>query len=252
MLGLAQAVNARPRPVAAKKAVTMQVLRRLALWGAVAAGALLLAVLSSRSEIGSDRIAAMFHGGGKQVATRKFDAEVETHKLAEAVRDLATDGDQIKSRLAVVEHDIDDVTGSLGKRIEAADASENGPTVSATALATASLAPVPSPAMQSYTDAFAPGTTAHGEYGVDIGSGLTMQTLRARWLAIYSAHPQLFEGLKPIAAIKEAPHGSRIELRLVAGPLPEAHAAAQLCAALAAFRLFCQPTTFEGQRLAVQ
>ena len=35
------------------------------------------------------------------------------------------------------------------------------------------------------------------EYGVDIGSAVSIQALRARWAGIRSAHPQLFEGLAP-------------------------------------------------------
>ncbi len=77
-----------------------------------------------------------------------------------------------------------------------------------------------------------------------------MEALRARWLAIYTAHPQLFEGMKPIVSIKEVARGSRVELRLVAGPIAQAAAATRLCASLTAFGLFCQPTLYEGQRLA--
>ncbi len=90
------------------------------------------------------------------------------------------------------------------------------------------------------------------EYGVDIGSGLTLEALRLRWNTIRAAHPQLFENLAPIVSVKELPRANRIELRLVAGPLADAGAAAQLCAALAPFRLYCQPTMFDGQHLALR
>ena len=72
------------------------------------------------------------------------------------------------------------------------------------------------------------------EFGVDIGSGLTIQALRTRWAAIRTAHPQLFEGLEPIVSVKEVPRTNRIELRLVAGPIAQAGTAAQLCAQLSA------------------
>jgi len=79
-------------------------LRRLAVWGATAAGALCLAVLSSRNEIGAQRVALMLQGGGPtQVAAQKFNPEAETRRLADAVRGLAADDDQIKTRLAAVE-----------------------------------------------------------------------------------------------------------------------------------------------------
>src|SRR3984957_11468986 len=94
-------------------------------WGSPAATALLIAVLSSRGVVGSQRaaVAASTLGGAtvaivqpaptpQQPAARPFDAQAETKKLADAVRDLTADNDELKSRLAVVEHSVDDVTGS--------------------------------------------------------------------------------------------------------------------------------------------
>jgi len=140
--------------------------------------------------------------------------------------------------------------------------SETGPTVSATAaVTTAMLTPTAPPpavaasssgAMQSSADTAVAAPMAPTEYGVDIGSGLTIQALRVRWTAIRSAHPELFDGLEPIVSIKEVPHGNRVELRLVVGPFAEAGAATQLCASVALFGLFCQPTIFDGQRLALR
>jgi hypothetical protein len=43
-----------------------------------------------------------------------------------------------------------------------------------------------------------------------------------------------------------------MELRLVVGPLVNAGAAARLCGTLAASGLACQPTIFDGQRLALR
>jgi hypothetical protein len=254
MLDLSEPGNtmeARPEQAAATK--TMHGLRRLALWGATAAGALLLAALSSRSEVGAERIAVVLHGGPTQVAARTFDAQAETRRLAEALRGLAADDDGVKSRLAAVEHSMDDMTGSISRQIEAAKAAprpslEDGPTVQATAAVTASL--VTPVAAEPPVAAAAP--AAATEYGVDIGGGPTIQALRARWLAIRSAHPQLFEGLEPIVSVRDVPRTNRIELRLVAGPLAHADAARQLCASLAPFRLLCQPTLFDGQRLALR
>ena len=274
MVDLADALKAEPpravetrarekKPVA-RKTFTMQRLRRLTLWGASAAGALLVAALASRSEVGVQRIAVVLHGGPTQLATRTFDAPAETQRLAEAVRGLNANDEEIKSRLAAVEHDMDDVTGAITKQIKAVDAtrhSEDGPSVVATAALTASLdAPlvvppagfVSAPATtKPSADAVAP-ALPRIEYGVDIGSGLTIEALRARWLAIRSAHPQLFADLQPLVSVKEVPRANRIELRLVAGPLADAGAAAQLCAALTPAGLFCQPTMFDGQRLATR
>jgi hypothetical protein len=276
MTDLAEALKAEPlvrkplvgtplvakRPVA-KKTFTMRGLRRVMVWGATAAGALLIAVITGRSEGAAERIALVLHPA-KQVATQQFDAQAETRRLAETLRGLAANDEQIKSRLAAVEHDMNDVTGSITQQLKAADATrraDDGPSVAATAAMTAAMvtpAAMPDAAVASPPGAIktsvesalpAPSQT---EFGVDIGSGLTIQALRTRWAAIRTAHPQLFEGLEPIVSVKEVPRTNRIELRLVAGPIAQAGTAAQLCAQLSLLGLFCQPTMFDGQRLALR
>ena len=194
-----------------------------------------------------------------------FDAQAATAQLAEAVHGLKANDEQLQSRLAAVEHDVDDVTGSITKQIQAADANrhaEDGPSVAATALASAStIAPVdipPAPASAPCTrhrqnragDRFA--AAAETAFGIDIGSGLTLQALRMRWAAIRTAHPQFFESLEPIISVREVPHTNRIELRLIAGPIAQPGAAAALCAQLAALGLYCQPTIYDGQHLALR
>jgi hypothetical protein len=266
MLDLAQAVREQivketpPRKGGAPRTFTMRGLRRLTIWGTTAAGALLLAVISSRSEVGAERLAVILHSGRPQIA-QVFDAEAETRRLNDAVRGLAADSDQIKTRLASVEHDMDDVTGSISKEIETANATQrfdDGPSLAATAAASAAmLATPPSPpgaaarpgAVASFADAAA-SASPPAAYGVDIGSGLTIQALRTRWEVLRSAHPELFDGLRPIVTVKEVPRANRVELRLVAGPLVQPGAATQLCASLTSFGLFCQPTIYDGQHLA--
>jgi hypothetical protein len=253
-LDLAEAIRATPKPVPAKKSFTVQALKRAALWGATAAGALMIAVLASRSEVGAQRLAGILplRNHGTQVA---FNAETETRRLADAIRFLAANDDQFKARLATVERNMDDMTGSVSRQIAAAEAKparafEMGPTVQATAAVVAAMTP-PTTAPPA-VEAAAPAATSQTEYGADIGSGLTIQALRLRWAAIHAAHPQLFEGLAPIVTIKEASGSNKIELRLVVGPFARPGAATQLCAALTPFGLFCQPTIYAGQHLAMQ
>jgi hypothetical protein len=90
------------------------------------------------------------------------------------------------------------------------------------------------------------------KYGVDIGNAVSIEVLRAHWLGIHSAHAKLFEGLKPVVMLRGMSRTGRIELRLVVGPLASAEAAAKLCAALAPYRLPCQPTVFGGEHIALQ
>ena len=241
----------------------MHRLRYAALWGASAAGALLIAVLSSRGDVATQRLAGLPYGGHAQFATPRPATTAATERLVEAVRGLAADNERMKNRLAAVEHNLDDVTGSVSKQIEAVDAArraEDGPTITGTATASVALLSVPTPPLppiaapatiQAPADAAAP-VSPEMAYGVDIGSGLTIQALRLRWLAISSAHPQLFDGLHPIVSVREVARANRVELRLVAGPFAEANTAEQLCAALASFGQFCQPTMFDGQRLALR
>jgi hypothetical protein len=88
-------------------------------------------------------------------------------------------------------------------------------------------------------------------YGADIGGALTIKSLHARWIGLRSAHPQLFQGLRTSVTIRENARSSRSESRLVVGPFSHAGGAAQLCFSLAALKLSCQPTMFDG-RLALQ
>ncbi len=237
------------RPTAAVP-VTMRGLWRLVVWGSTAAAVLLIAVLSSRGVVGSQRaaVAASTLGGAVAVVqpvqtppppvARAFDAQAaETKKLAEAVRDLTADNDELKSRLAVVEHSVDDVTGSIARQAKATAAPPwpDGPPVPTTPAAIAAV--------------IAPALPLPMEYGVDIGSAVSVQALRARWAGIRSAHPQLFDGLAPTISLSEMPPSNRPELRLVVGPLVSADAAARLCTTLERYRLACQPTIFAGRHL---
>jgi hypothetical protein len=248
---LARADLKRPAP---KVSVTMHGLWRLVVWGSTAATALLIAVLSSRGVVGSQRAAvaaSTLNSGTVAIvqptqtpplaAVRAFDAQAaETKKLAEAVRDLTADNDELKSRLAVVEHSVDDVTGSIARQAQSTAPPpwpENGPPVPATPAAIAAV--------------IAPAMPLPMEYGVDIGSAISVQALRARWAGIRSAHPQLFNGLAPTISLSEMPPSNHPELRLVVGPLVSADAAAKLCTTLERYRLTCQPTIFAGRHLAL-
>ncbi len=252
-----QAQQTPSRKVAVK---TTSPLRRLPpqwLWGSAAVAALAVAILVGRSDAGAQRIALVasalnlgssqsFRGG--QTAAPRIDTDAAIRQLAQAVRGLAEDQQQVMSRVAAVEHNLDDMTGSITRQIDAAksapaaiawpDAITSTPEAIATAIAPPS---VPMPAA-------APPATG---YGADIGSATSIKSLRTRWTTLYAAHPQLFEGLRPGVTVRDNPHSNRLELRLVVGPLPTAEAAAHLCISLAAMRVNCQPTMFDG-RLALQ
>jgi hypothetical protein len=256
--------------VAPVGAFTLRSLRHAALWGATAAVALLIAALSSHGDFNLARLADAFgDGAGTSPAPRPLDAQAETQRLAQAVHGLTIDNEQLKARLASVEQDLNDVTGSIGKQIEAvqtADATrrtDDGPSIAATANVSTMLPAVLLPTANAFPPSSSPDSVAANQpteetapartaYGVDIGSGLTIQALRTRWAAIRSAHPEVLDGLEPILTVREIPRANHVELRLVAGPLPDAGAAAQLCASLTPLGLFCQPAMYDGQHLAVR
>ena len=267
--------KAPPRQEAAKRPFTMRHLRRMTLWGVAAVGTLFVAVLATRSEGGAQRLAAAFsspRGTRAQLAAaHPFDARAETQHLAAAVRDLTAENSQLKSRLASVEQNLDDVTGSVTRQIEAVKAQTTWPpdatpvpltpaliasiTNPATPAPAGLAAPLPSPPQTVPAQPAAPGDASGAsptEYGVDIGSALSIQVLRARWLGVRSAHAQLFEGLAPTVVLKETPQARRVELHLVLGPLADQAKAAGLCAALAPYRLYCRATVFAPPHMALQ
>ena len=90
------------------------------------------------------------------------------------------------------------------------------------------------------------------EYGLDLGAASTVEAVRTLWLATQRRHPAQLEGLHPILRLRERAKPAGVELRLVAGPLSSATAAAKICIAMSAAGVMCQPTLFDGQRLALR
>jgi hypothetical protein len=275
--------RAAPKQQPAAKAYTMRHLWRMTLWAATAACALLVAVLASRSDTGNERIASVFpsgrHHGVVPAADHAFDAQAETRRLGDAVRDLGAQNAQLRSQLAAVQQDLDDITGSVTKQLAAVKtASANSWPADAkpqpiTAADIASImmpaaggdtpaperpqsSPAPAAPTEPQTSAdlppISPSIAKPSEYGVDIGNAGSVQILHARWLGIRSAHPQLFQGLTPSVALREIAKTKRIELHLMAGPLASSDAAARLCLELAPYRLYCHPTVLGPDRVALQ
>jgi hypothetical protein len=88
------------------------------------------------------------------------------------------------------------------------------------------------------------------EFGVDIGGANSPAGLRALWRG-YRSNKTLAT-LRPIIVVRENDGGVGMQLRLVAGPLDDAAAAAKICAALMENRRSCETTVFEGQRLSLK
>jgi hypothetical protein len=89
------------------------------------------------------------------------------------------------------------------------------------------------------------------EFGVDLGGANSIDGLRALWRGVLKSNAAL-TSLRPIIVVKERNNGLGMQLRLVAGPLSDAAAAAKICAALIESERACATSVFDGQRLAVK
>jgi hypothetical protein len=110
--------------------------------------------------------------------------------------------------------------------------------------------PAVDPAAQDVPDSAA---VARTEFGVDLGGATSVEGLRALWRgALKSSGPYLGK-LQPIIMIRERNDGTGLQLRLVAGPLSDAAAAARICATLLTeSNRACETSVYDGQRLALR
>ena len=91
------------------------------------------------------------------------------------------------------------------------------------------------------------------EFGVDLGSANSVNGLRALWRGLLKSRSNApLTPLRPIIVIKESTNGLGMQLRLVAGPLNDAGAAARICAVLTENNRPCETTIFDGQRLSLK
>jgi hypothetical protein len=216
-----------------------------------------------------------------------FETDPDMKRISEAIRLLAADRDRLQARVSTLEHMVEDATGTIPVGAGTGHPSEpNAAATSSTVMAYATgsidtnlAAPVSPPPIASRVPlasiaelprfgasvaANRDGTAVSEEtgpvgsvatkteFGVDLGSAPSMAGLRSLWQSLRDAHEPLFDGLRPVMALREGTRPGTIELRLVAGPLANAGAAARLCAALSAAGLGCQATVFDGQRLALK
>jgi len=240
---------------------------RLGVWIGLATVAVLTTVLAARTETGVRRIATLLTPPAAERAAKApvqlANQDTEQRRLSETVRGLATDRDRLMARINTLERNLEDVTGSIPPPAANPKPPAPTPTVAAPLPAIPAAPPAPSAATSSQSRVAAghlatgvptasESTATRTEFGVDVGGNASIEGLRAAWTSLKASQPALFEGLRPIIAIREGKTPGGVELRLVAGPLPNASIAARLCAALTAANQTCQPTVFDGQRLALQ
>jgi hypothetical protein len=88
------------------------------------------------------------------------------------------------------------------------------------------------------------------EFGVDLGGANSIEGLRTLWRRVSASNKEI-AGLRPIISVQERHAGAKLHLRLVAGPLDDAAAAAKICAAMTTRHQACETSVFDGQRLAL-
>ena len=255
-------------------AVRRTQLIRFGVWIALATVAVLTAVVAARTETGVRRIATLISNqpatarGARepQLANRQFDQEGEQRRISEALRALAADRDRLLARVNTLERSLDDVTGSISGPARAPSPlppsmapgtppsaalpqtlPPSGPQTTAVPAQSRVAAGHLATGMPSPADSVATKT----EFGIDLGGNSSIAGIKTMWGSLKAGQPGLLEGLRPVISIRETKPGT-IELRLIAGPLVNASVAARLCAALSAASQGCQPTVFDGQRLALQ
>lgn len=94
-------------------------------------------------------------------------------------------------------------------------------------------------------------TLQRTEFAVDIGGANSISGLRALWRGLLRSNTALAE-LRPIIVVREGRTGLGMQLRLAAGPLSDAAAAAKICAGLIENQRACETTIFDGQSLAMK
>lgn len=274
----------------------MRGLLRLAIWGTAASAAVLAVVVTAGSSEGQHRLAVAWsemtgtrtaeqtQAEAAQAAqlARLAATENETRRLTEIVRSLTGDRERLVARVAVLERNLDDVTGSLQKQAAAtpppvaqpqmapppAAVPESVPSKSETAVPAApasapapATSPAPPPSAPPHRVANLPPPSdnlpeleaieARPVAGIDLGSAPNFDGLRTLWSTLKSSYPSLLEGLDPLVIVRENSKSRAADLRLVAGPVANVETANRICSALAVAKRPCRMVAFEGQPLAL-
>jgi hypothetical protein len=90
------------------------------------------------------------------------------------------------------------------------------------------------------------------EFGADFGGANSLGGLRALWRGLLKSRSNAaLTTLRQIIVVKEGSSGPGMQLRLLAGPLGDAAAAAKICTGLIKNERPCEAAVFDDQRLAM-
>lgn len=269
------------------------VMWRLSLWGGAATVAVAATLLIVNADLGLDRVvqalsqpAPVAQAALEDTLLKRVEAQraEENRRLETRLRELAADRDKLGARLATLEQNFSDLTGSIKRDLSA---------VAATALAAKQEAPPAAPVLapppattavpvmrpepqpstaeipargeampdkppQTVSVPMPPARVATAtqatpeeprkpELGVDLGGARSMEILQARWVAVKANFGPVIEGLRPLAGYDDRP--GIIPYRLIVGPLPNAAAAQQICTRMHASKVPCRTVDYAGEKL---
>jgi hypothetical protein len=273
--------------------IDMRALWRLTGWGVTAALALGVLAITTQTYTGSQQLKLALTP--PEMPVRKVTVLnvppsappaniAEIARLQAEVNVLAADRDRLAARLASLERNLDDLTGSI-KHLTAPPAAAPEPAPKAAEPA-ATAAPSPKPAepaaaAQPPPKPAAPETVAvpatppidappavaptaaastvpmppervaalppKPEFGIALAGASNVALLHMQWAAIKANFGPLIGDLKPHALHDR--RGNVSHYRLIIGPLPTYTAAAKLCSRLIAARAVCRPVKMAGEPL---
>jgi len=131
---MAEAIDEAPPETTEQRRFELHSLWRVLFWGASAAMAVALVTGTAFSDLGAERlrqtVASLIETGKvspqaeaqqtraiPQVDIQQFAAlEKQAQELAQTVRELTTERDRVKARLATIEQNFDDITGAIKKQ----------------------------------------------------------------------------------------------------------------------------------------
>ncbi len=148
-------------PDTRKRRRDLRALWRLSAWGGAAVVALATVAIATQTESGSARLQHALSPESRparvvavtDVPPRAVEKDAETQRLEAQVRALAADRDRLTARIASLEHNLDDMTGSIKRQ-----AAQLAATAAAKTPAPAPRPPVTAP--QTLAAALAPSTPA--------------------------------------------------------------------------------------------
>jgi hypothetical protein len=261
---------------------------RLLGWAGGATLALGALALTLQTETGSDRLQSAFASVPPMQTAAKAelpppapapDKDAETKRLEALVLALAADRERQSARIASLERNLEDMTGSIKQQVAIAAKAAMPPPAPPPVPAAPVIMPLAMAPMSQPTSTTSwPGNNAQAEappaevvplpperviaalsvseavepprkpeIGIDLGGAANLDVLNARWAAVKANYGPMLAGLYPRAAERRRQTG--LDYRLIAGPLPTNAAAVQLCAKFIAARITCRAVKFDGERM---